>query len=36
MPELITMAKKLNIKLVKDNGKKKVKKDIYTEISQNI
>lgn len=36
MPELITMAKKLHINLVKENGKKKVKKDIYTEISQNI
>lgn len=34
MPELLSMAEKLNINIFKENGKKKVKKDIYSEISQ--
>ena len=36
MNELTTIAKKLNISMYTDNGKKKVKKIIYSEIQQNI
>jgi hypothetical protein len=32
--EIKNMAEKLNINLLKSNGKKKVKKEIYTEIQQ--
>ena len=34
MPELLSIAEKLNINIFKENGKKKVKKNIYSEISQ--